>query len=343
MPNLSSLANDALIAQNAYAVYPESIKGLFSVLCSRYPAFDISVERLAQTSTPSLAQVLRSNGYHTALFHSGRFIYLGMDAIVQNRGFETVEDASAISGNFHSSFGVDEPATVHRMLSWIDALKRGERFFLMYLPIAGHHPYDAPISGPFPAGTEQERYLNSLHYGDHSLGELFNGLKQRGLFTNSLFIVFGDHGEAFGQHDGNYAHTFFLYEENVHVPFIIAAPGTLSGQTRISIPLSLIDVAPSVLDLLRVRVPADFQGSSLLRRSSAMSLFYTDYSLRLVGLRDHEWKFIGELGARRDQLYILTDDADEKTNVSSLFPDRAASYHQHLTQWASSQKRLWRP
>ena len=88
------------------------------------------------------------------MFHSGRFRYLGMEAIINGRGYQTLEDAGDIGGNHNSSFGVDEPATVARMLAWIDGLPRGQRFFLTYLPIAGHHPYATPEHGPF-AGTAE--------------------------------------------------------------------------------------------------------------------------------------------------------------------------------------------
>ncbi len=97
-----------------------------------------------------MPEVLAEAGYRTAMFHSGRFGYLGMEAIIHNRGYQTLEDAGDIGGNHESSFGVDEPATVARMLAWIDALPSRQRFFLTYLPIAGHHPYETPERGPFP-------------------------------------------------------------------------------------------------------------------------------------------------------------------------------------------------
>jgi arylsulfatase A-like enzyme len=56
-----------------------------------------------------------------------------------------------------------------------------------------------------------------------------------------VWIVLGDHGEAFGQHDGNFGHTFQVYEENVRVPFLIAAPGVMSNQMRTSQIVSLVD------------------------------------------------------------------------------------------------------
>ena len=55
------------------------------------------------------------------------------------------------------------------------------------------------------------------------------GSRARPRGTTPSWIIFGDHGEAFGQHEGNYGHTFFLYDENVRVPFIVAAPGAIDG------------------------------------------------------------------------------------------------------------------
>jgi phosphoglycerol transferase MdoB-like AlkP superfamily enzyme len=93
MPNLSELAGSSLIFQSAYSVYPESIKGLFAVLCSRYPAMDTVAESYTRVSPPSIAAALKDKGYRSALIHSGRFMYLGMEAVIQNRGFDVVEDA----------------------------------------------------------------------------------------------------------------------------------------------------------------------------------------------------------------------------------------------------------
>jgi hypothetical protein len=97
MPNVSALARDGVVFENAYAVYPESIKGLLSVLCSTYPAFGIRAEIYADAPCESVAAALGARGYHTALFHSGRFGYLGMDAVVGNRGFDVLADAAGSS------------------------------------------------------------------------------------------------------------------------------------------------------------------------------------------------------------------------------------------------------
>ncbi len=337
MPNLRRLAREAIIFENAYAVYPESIKGLFSILLSRYPAFDVAVERYARVETPSLASVLGRAGYRSALFHSGRFIYLGMNAIVQDRGFELLEDAGAIGGNVQSSFGVDDGATVERTLQWIDSLRPGERFFITYLPISGHHPYEAP-PGPFPAADEQGRYLNALHYSDVMLQRLFDGFTARGLASNTLFVIFGDHGEAFGQHSGNYGHTLFIHEENVRVPLIVVVPGMLAQPLRVSRTASLMDITPTILDLLGLDAPMDYQGSSLLKPVRKMALFYTDYSLGLLGLRDGSWKFIHEIDSGDSWLFNLDFDPNETENLASSEPERMEFYRELLQAWSRDQK-----
>lgn len=340
MPNLSELARTAIVFDNAYAVYPESIKGLFSILCSTYPAFDTAADLYAAVPCRSIATVLSDAGYHTGLFHSGRFMYLGMEAIIRNRGFQTLADAGDIGGNHNSSFGVDEPSTVGRMLGWIDALPAGQPFFVTYLPIAGHHPYESPQPGPFPDHDEFGRYRNALDYGDASLGTLMRGLRARGLEEKTLWIILGDHGEAFGQHEGNFGHTFHLYDENVHVPFLIAAPAVISHQIRSHQVVSLIDTAPTVLDLVGLSSPRSYQGRSMLDPEARMALFFADYSLGMLGLRDGPWKFIYELDSGRSKLFNVEKDTQEKIDLSNYYVEQARWYMQDLRSWSANQKYL---
>jgi glucan phosphoethanolaminetransferase (alkaline phosphatase superfamily) len=338
MPNLSALARRSLVFENAYAVYPESIKGLFSVLCSTFPAFDSRPEAYEKVECRSLAAVLTDAGYPTAMFHSGRFGYLGMESIIGHRGYQTLEDAGSISGNHNSSFGVDEPATVARMLAWIDALPRGQPFFLTYLPIAGHHPYATPQPGPFTGTAEVDQYRNALHYGDVSLGALIEGLRARGMEDNTVWVVYGDHGEAFGQHQGNYGHTFLLYDENVHVPFLIAAPGLMRQPERVRKVVSLVDTAPTILALVGIPAPPNYQGRTMLDGAPRMALFFADYSLGLLGLRDGPWKFIYEIEAGRAKLFDLDRDPRELSDLASREPARTSQYSQLVRNWCSTQK-----
>lgn len=341
-PHLSALARSAVVFESAYAVYPESIKGLFSILCSVYPALDSPGESYANAPCAALPQQLHDRGYRTALFHSGRFGYLGMEAVIRNRGFDTLTDAGDIGGNRQSSFGVDEPATVDRILRWIDDVPSGQPFFVAYLPIAGHHPYETPEPGPFPDIEQFDRYRNALHLGDTALGALIEGVRARHLDSRTLWIVLGDHGEAFGQHHENYGHTFHLYEENIRVPFLIAAAGLSAEQTRVRRVVSLIDTAPTVLDLIGAPSPNRYQGRTMLDPSPRLALFFADYSLGLLGVRDGARKVIYDIDTNRARLFRLDADPGELVDRSSQEPAVAQRYAQNLRAWSLAQRALLR-
>ena len=164
------------------------------------------------------------------------------------------------------------------------------------------------------------------------------GLRSRGLDRRTLFVIMGDHGEAFGQHDGNYGHTLALYEENVRIPYLIVAPELTEAKERVARVASAIDTAPTVLDLLGVGVPEGYRGRSLLDGQANVALFCTDYSLGLLGQRDGRWKLIHEFESGRSRLYDLEEDSEERRGVASLHPERVAAYRSHLLRWAAAQK-----
>jgi len=257
-----------------------------------------------------------------------------MREVLLDRGFDTLQDAGDIGGNHQSSFGIDESATVQRTLNWIDQDKT-KPFFAIYMPIAGHHPYDTPTAGPFPEDTEINRYRNALHYADQSLAQLLAGLPEK---SGTVLLIFGDHGEAFAQHDANFGHTNFFYEENVHVPFLIVAPG-IDHQIRITRPVSLVDIPGTICDLLAIDAPKQWQGNSALQEAG-MSLFLTDYSLGLLGLRDGNWKFIYQIESGRGKLFNLIQDPAETKNLAPSQPDRCEQYRQRLLNWAAAQRNL---
>src|SRR5262249_18099190 len=130
------------------------------------------------------------------------------------------------------------------------------------------------------------------------------------------------------------------YEENVRVPLVFAAPGLFTSPRCVSRVASLLDVAPTTLDLLGLPAPSEYQGRSLLSGQSGMALFCTDYSLGLLGLRDGRWKFNLELESNRPLLFDLETDPGEKSDVSSLHPERVEAYRDHLRRWAAHQKYL---
>jgi hypothetical protein len=336
-PVLTSIARESLVFDAAYAAYPESIKGLFAVLCGSAPAIDVSAEILATSPCDSVVRRLGAAGYRTSLFHAGRFSYLAMQPVIDVQRFGGTYDAGAIGGNVQSSFGVDEPAVVKHVLSWIDS-EPDRPFFTMYIPVAGHHPY-LSSGGPFPADTDLGAYKNAIHEGDKALGTLIDGLRTRGLYDKTLIVVFGDHGEAFDQHPGNRAHSFYIYDENVRIPLIVRVPGApASARRRVSQVASVIDIGSTIVDLLGLPGAPTEQGSSLLRSRQRMALFHADYGTAWLGLRDGCWKYLYEIDARRSELYDLCIDPDEKRDVSISHAARVETYRRHVLNWSAARR-----
>ena len=165
-------------------------------------AFDVAAERHAAARCASLAHVVRARRIpNRRCFTRADSRTSGCSAIVDRLGFHTAEDAGAIGGNVESSFGVDEPAAVARMLS-LDRLAEARAALLHHLP-AGRRPSSLRLTGSgrrFRSRPRPTHYRNALLYGDRSLRIAdLDGLHARGLADDTLLVAFGDHGEAFGR------------------------------------------------------------------------------------------------------------------------------------------------
>lgn len=337
-PNLTRVSQDALVFDAAYSAYPESIKGLWSMLCGESPAAQTTAKDYV-APCGSVASSLASAGYHRAFFHSGRFRYLGMQGIVDGRGFDAAYDAETIGGRHASSFGTDDASTVQRLLSHVDQLG-GQRFFAVYSPISGHYPYKSPGDGPrpFPAKSEKEHYLNDLFAGDAAFGALVDGLRARGLHERTLYVIVGDHGEAFGQHEGNFAHTLQLFDENVRVPLIVSAPGLTVGRVRVPQIASTIDLGPTTLALLGLAPDQRHEGRSLLAPEPRVARFFTDHGPLLLGLRQGRFKAVYSSEHDRTQLFDLASDPGEQHDLARSHPERVERYRAHLLAWSASRR-----
>jgi arylsulfatase A-like enzyme len=156
----------------------------------------------------------------------------------------------------------------------------------------------------------------------------------------TLVLVFGDHGEAFGEHPGNVGHSLFLNEENLRVPYVIALPGRINGAWRAHRLASLIDTAPTILDLVGLPQATAHQGLSLLRPGEPMALFHTDYSLGWLGLRDGCWKYLFEVDAGRSKLFDVCRDPDETVDRAGANGDRVRAYHDRVIAWSAAERDL---
>ena len=102
--------------------------------------------------------------------------------------------------------------------------------------------------------------------------------------------------------------------------------------------VSLIDVAPTLLDLAGIRQPDDYQGGSALAAGRRMALFMTDYSLGLLGLRDGCWKYIYETDASRSKLFDVCADAGETRDRAADESARVSVYRERVLGWSAAQR-----
>ena len=337
MPFLSSLAPTSLRCTDAYAVYPESIKGQIALFHGVHPAPHTDAEAYAGVPVPGLAGLLAAEGYASALFHSGRFRFLGMEAVLNHSGFAYRADAAVIGGEVESSFGVDEESTVDALLRWIDAQAPTQPLCAAYLPVAGHHPYSHP-GGPFADDHMLGSYRNALHYADRSVRRLWEGVVARGRAQRTVLCVVGDHGQAFGEHAGNFGHTFCLYEENLRVPLLFHAPGLTDAGLACRRVVSHVDVVPTLLALLGIAPHPAHEGASLLAPQTRPALFFADWGSSLLGVRDGDLKCIHEVDTGTTLVFDLAADPHEARDASAAHPEFAAHWRLALPAAAAAQR-----
>lgn len=177
--------------------------------------------------------------------------------------------------------------------------------------------------------TEEDRadlldlYDAEIRYMDHNLDRLLSKLEAQGAREETAVVVTADHGEAFGEHD-RYGHHPYNYDELVHVPLVFDVPGR-EGRT-IDQQVSLIDVPPTLYDLLGVETPEAVQGNSLEpllagRDREEGVVICTASGGDMLATRTPEWKLLWDREEDVVELYDLAADPGETTDVSDENPD----------------------
>ncbi len=342
-PILDRLAREGTIATDAVSQVPLTLPSHATILTGRYPASHgvrhNGTYRL-RDDEETLAERLSESGFETAAFVGAYVLNRGFGT---EQGFTTYDDVelNRFAGGRDQVFEAQRSAddVNARVFPWIDA-HEGKRFFLWVHYYDPHEPY-APPEKPgrklFGAGYDRE-----ISYIDACLGDLIAKLRATGLLDRVLLVVVGDHGESLGEH-GEKTHGLFLYEGALHVPFLLRAPGAIPSRRRIGGPVELTDVAPTVLDYLRLPALARAQGKSLRPRiegkdDGRSALAYAETlmtrlefgwsELRMV--RDGRYKYIS---APRPELYDLRSDRGETRDLTAVEPDRSAELAGTLDAW----------
>ena len=158
-----------------------------------------------------------------------------------------------------------------------------------------------------------ELYDNSIHYADSFIDKIWKDLRTH----DPVFIIHADHGEAFGEH-GNYGHPPFLYEENIHVPFVVF---NTNIKGKVEMPVSLLKIPQVILQLAEEREDFLYENildSENLKNNPTISMVIDNGTIK-IAIRYREWKFITGHRKREDELYNLQKDPQEQQNLAKPF------------------------
>ncbi len=291
-PALDDLAAGATQYRRAYSTYPTTMLSHMALLRGTHPdglsrslAHEAGLDPEAHAPDPvaMVQQQLRAQGWLTAAFTGG-------GAVDKHFGFSEGFDA------YCDCRGDDAAgALADRAARWLEN-HAGSPFFLFLHTYEVHGPYAPPggfteraggaagldaidpyaILGhpadpcaPLDDTTRDamvDLYDGEIRYTDQALvGGLLDTLERLDLTDDTLLVVTSDHGEEFGEH-GCWLHGTHLYEETVHVPLIVRYPGGQHRGEVIDGPVSLVDVAPTILATVGLE-HADMQGTALPRSS----------------------------------------------------------------------------
>lgn len=231
---------------------------------------------------------------------------------------------------------------------WLTEQKEsGKPFMATYFPSVAHYPYMVPEGYEEEKFAEDEtlnRYLNALRLQDMFLESLFEQYKELGLYDDTVFVIVGDHGEAFGEH-GLYTHGNTPHEEGLKIPMLFHDPKRFENGARVEVPVSQLDILPTIADLLGYEIEGGaYQGSSLLGPLSEDRLLTFSCwgaEVCLASLQGTE-KFIYYYDNQPDQLFDLSKDPLEQENLAGERQEDAEKRRSELLEWRSKIDAIYR-
>ena len=182
-----------------------------------------------------------------------------------------------------------------------------------------------------------DRYDAGIRQMDAEFGRFIAHLRKTGRLEDALIVVTSDHGEGFGEH-GRLDHFLFTHQEVLHVPLIMRGPGIPAGQ-RVSAPVSLVDLTPTILDLTGASSPHGLEGLSLMPLIAGDEAPFRQRTMYgeapggltyegivpgmfpiIRSIRRDRWKLVYDSKQDAFALYDLQEDPAETTDLASSKP-----------------------
>ena len=349
-PNLKAESARGLVFDHVYAHIGRSSNSLASILLSTYSKldFDDITEEYPRLPGTSIASVFKDRGYRTAFVTPSDLDWAGWRTFLNKRGFdEVIDDHGLPCTTMLSSWGMEDHCAIDGMIQLVEK-DPARPFFIMAWTQQTHHPYEPSpgiplidfVREPFADAYDLNRYLNVLHETDRHIEQLFDSIRRAGLEQDTLVVVTGDHGQAFGAPHDSYMQGRTVYEEDVNVPLLLWYPRQYRAAARSATIGSHVDLAPTIADLAGFPLAADWQGRSLFEPARApRAYFYVAEDHFTLGVREGNWKYSIDLREGVDELYDLSTDPNEQHNLAAAQPLRCARLRQRLAAWTDANHR----
>jgi len=325
-PTLDRLAREGVMFENCYSPVPLTLPAHSSLFTGRFPvahgARGNGMYRLPEKET-TLAELLQANGFHTFGVISS-FVLLSKFGLEQ--GFDVYDD-SLNSHKIYNDYTSEIPASFvyRKFLQWFEKNNQ-KRFFAWVHFYDPHKPYDAPKKyGKEFNDSVQGRYDAEIAFTDDAVNRVIEALKAAHRLENTLVVIVGDHGEAFGEHEET-GHGIFCYEEVLKVPLIFYNPRLLAKSgVPIKNRVNLTDIMPTLLEMFGLDLPASIQGKSMMpllageTETEPRNIYFESLHGKnemgwapLMGMMEGNYKFIS---LPEPELYDLESDSGEKENL----------------------------
>jgi choline-sulfatase len=319
-PAIDALAQRGVRFVNARATAPLTLPSHVSIMTGLLAVSHGVRENGAafKPGQPTLAGTLKGGGYQTAAF-VGAFVLDRRFGLAG--GFDRYDDRVRRNPDAAERLEAERRGSevVDAALAWMQST--ASPYFLWVHLYDPHVPYAPPPDYLARAGGNA--YDGEVAYADAQVGRISAAIGARSVQRSTLIVVAGDHGEGLGEHDER-THGMLAYDSTLRVPLILAGPGADGKGRAIDAPVSLIDVAPTLLRRAGLTPSAAMRGVDLLGPLAADRDVYAETQYpraagwhALAALAGERWKLVLSSEA---ELYDIANDPGERTNVASAHP-----------------------